>query len=224
MALEVAQARAAARRRGRESRRPRLAGEHRRREGAADLAHRLAHDAQQVAAGVVGDERRDDLGVGGAVELDALADQLVAQLVVFTRLPLWPRATVAVARAHQGLRVLPGWRRWWSSARGRWRAAAEPCEHLLVEHLRDQAHVLDDRDLALVGHGDAGALLAAMLQGVEAEEGEARHVVLRREDAEDAATVAEVVIPVSSRRLGQGLVGPCELAHGHDSVVRSHPW
>ena len=31
-------------------------------------------------------------------------------------------------------------------------------------------------DLAVVGHGDAGALLAAMLQGVQAEEGDAGDV------------------------------------------------
>ncbi len=39
--------------------------------------------------------------------------------------------------------------------------------------LRDEVHVPDGRDLALVGHGDAGALLSAMLQGAETEVGEA---------------------------------------------------
>ena len=55
----------------------------------------------------------------------------------------------------------------------------------------DEAQVLDHRDLAVVAHGDAGALLAAVLQGVEAEEGEARDVAPRRVDAEDAAAVVE---------------------------------
>ncbi len=67
-------------------------------------------------------------------------------------------------------------------------------EGLLVEDLGDEAHLLDDGDLAVVGDGDAGALLAAVLQGVEAEVGEARDVVPRREDAEDAAAVAEMIV------------------------------
>ena len=68
------------------------------------------------------------------------------------------------------------------------------CEHLLVEHLADEAEVLDDGDLAVVGDGDAGALLAAVLQGVEAEEGEARDVASRRVDAEDATAVVETIV------------------------------
>ena len=60
--------------------------------------------------------------------------------------------------------------------------AGEPREDLLVEDLRDEAHVFDDRDLALVGDRDAGALLAAMLQGVEPEEGEPGDVAARGED------------------------------------------
>ena len=80
--------------------------------------------------------------------------------------------------------------------------AAEALEHLLVEHLADQAEVLDDRDLAVVGHGDAGALLAAVLQGVEAEEGQARDVEPRRVDAEDATAVVEMIV-VQNARFGQ---------------------
>ena len=45
-------------------------------------------------------------------------------------------------------------------------------EVALVEDLRDQAHVLVDQDLLAVADGDAGRLLAAVLQGVEAEVGE----------------------------------------------------
>ena len=50
----------------------RVAAHDRRREGAADLGDGGAHGAQQVALRLVGDERRDHLGVGGAGELDAL--------------------------------------------------------------------------------------------------------------------------------------------------------
>ena len=42
-------------------------------------------------------------------------------------------------------------------------------------------------DLAVVADRDAGALLSAVLQGVQPEEGETRHVAPRRIDAEDAA-------------------------------------
>ena len=42
-------------------------------------------------------------------------------------------------------------------------------EAALVEHLRDEAHVLDDGDRLAVAHRDAGRLLPAVLQGVEAE-------------------------------------------------------
>ena len=42
-------------------------------------------------------------------------------------------------------------------------------EPALVEHLRDEAHVLDDGDRLAVAHRDAGRLLPAVLQRVEAE-------------------------------------------------------
>ena len=60
--------------------------------------------------------------------------------------------------------------RWWSSGRGRSRL--RPLEGLqrgLVEDLRDEPEILQRRDAPAVGHGDAGALLAAVLQGVEPE-------------------------------------------------------
>lgn len=41
-------------------------------------------------------------------------------------------------------------------------------ERLLVEHLTDQAEVLEDQYLRSIGDGDAGGFLAAMLQRVEA--------------------------------------------------------
>ena len=78
-------------------------------------------------------------------------------------------------------------------------------EHLLVEDLRDEAHVFDDRDLAFVGHGDAGALLAAVLQGVEAEEGEAGDVAAGGDDAEDPTGVVKAIaLHGAPRRAGRG--------------------
>ena len=97
--------------------------------------------------------------------------------------------------------------------------AAEALEHLLVEDLADEAQVLDDRDLAVVGHGDAGALLAAVLQGVEAEERQPRDVAPRRVDAEDAAAVMETIVVQGARSgrsgepLRERLISRMELAH-----------
>ena len=134
-------------------------------------------------------------------ELDALGDELVAQLRGVDEVAVVTQGDdVAVAAAHQRLRVLPV-----AGAGGAVAhvadgvLAAEALEHLLVEHLADEAEVLDDRDLAVVGHGDAGALLAAVLQGVQPEEGQARDVVARRVDAEDATAVVETIVVQDAR-------------------------
>src|SRR5262249_57903700 len=66
--------------------------------------------------------------------------------------------------------------------------AAGQCRQAdLVEHLRDEAELLLGRDPAAVTDGDAGRLLAAVLQRVQREVGEPRDVAVRRVDAEDAA-------------------------------------
>jgi hypothetical protein len=52
------------------------------------------------------------------------------------------------------------------------RARIDPSPRSLIsagEHLRDQAHVAVDPHVDAVRHGDARRLLAAMLQGEEAE-------------------------------------------------------
>ena len=123
--------------------------------------------------------------------LTPCARQLVAQGRGVHEVAVVPEGDrAAVAPAHEGLRVLP--RR---PPRGRVahvadrHLPAETGQRLLVEHLRDEPHLLDHRDLTVVGDGDPGALLTAMLQGVEAEEGEARHVAFGRDDPEDPATV-----------------------------------
>ena len=45
--------------------------------------------------------------------------------------------------------------------------AVERREAALVEHLGDEAHVLDDGDGLAVAHRDAGRLLAPVLERVE---------------------------------------------------------
>ena len=50
--------------------------------------------------------------------------------------------------------------------------------------------------------GDPGALLAAMLEREEAEEGQARDIIPGRIDAEDAAFLVEIVALVGRDRIG----------------------
>ena len=66
------------------------------------------------------------------------------------------------------------------------------CERRLVEGVGDLAHRARDAQLLAVGGGDAGALLSAMLERVEAEVGEIRRFGVT-EDAEDTALVFEFV-------------------------------
>ena len=79
--------------------------------------------------------------------------------------------------------------------------ALERGQRGLVEDLRDQAHVLVDQDLAAVADRDAGRLLAAVLQGVEAEVGQLGDVLAGGPDPEDAAGVlGSLVVGVERRR------------------------
>src|SRR5262249_36780395 len=56
---------------------------------------------------------------------------------------------------------------------------------LLVEDLRDEAHVAQRGDASLIGDGDAGRLLAAALQRDQAEVRDARDVAFGRANAEE---------------------------------------
>ena len=83
------------------------------------------------------------------------------------------------------------------------RSPLEPAQLLLVEDLRDEAHVAEHGQPAAVGDGDAGRLLAAVLEREEAEVREARDVALGRADAEDAAHLEESPPrPAAARRAG----------------------
>ena len=65
-------------------------------------------------------------------------------------------------------------------------------QRLAVEDVGDVAHRPRDAHLLAVGRGDAGALLAAVLQRVEAEVGHVGRFGMA-EDAEDAALVLEFI-------------------------------
>ena len=70
------------------------------------------------------------------------------------------------------------------------RAARQARQARLAEDVGDVAHLPLDVDLAVLERGDAGRLLAPVLEGIEAEVGEVGGI-LRIADAEDAAFVGE---------------------------------
>ena len=81
--------------------------------------------------------------------------------------------------------------------------ALEPADHLgLVEVVADQAQAALGMEMRAVVGDDAGGLLAAMLQGVQAERGQRRGVLVA-EHAEDAALLAK-----ACRRAGHVPLGP----------------
>ena len=67
--------------------------------------------------------------------------------------------------------------------------AAQRLKARLGEHLRYEAHVLEDDDMAAITYRDAGGLLASVLEGIEAEVGELRDVVAGCPDAEHPAGI-----------------------------------
>src|SRR5579871_6408619 len=73
--------------------------------------------------------------------------------------------------------------------------AAEPAEDLLVENGAQQAHLFVRTDRAAVGGGDAGRLLAAVLEGVQREEREPGRVASRRKNPRYPAHVLRVYQP-----------------------------
>src|ERR1700710_1881128 len=72
-----------------------------------------------------------------------------------------------------------------SSAAARARdVATQAAQRGLVEDLAHQAEVLVDHDRGAVGHRDAGRLLTAVLEGVQAEIGQLRDLLTRCPDPE----------------------------------------
>ncbi len=117
----------------------------------------------------------------------ALGDQpLVAgaggELGGVDQVPVVPQRNPGAGRGvpEDRLRVFPG-----GVAGGRVAAVADSdvarhgAQRLLVEHLADQAEVLEDQHLGSVGDGDACGFLAAMLQRVQAVIGEFGDVLAR---------------------------------------------
>src|SRR5690606_22589052 len=72
--------------------------------------------------------------------------------------------------------------------------SVEGVERRVVEDLRHQTHVLVDEDLLAVADRDAGGLLAAVLQGVDAEVRQLGDVLTGRPHAEDTTGVLGTLV------------------------------
>ena len=120
--------------------------------------------------------------------------QLGAELDRVGQVAVVGERDLAAVVAPDRLGVLPG-----AAAGGRVadvadrHVAGQRPQLLLVEDLGDEAGVAQGRDVAALAGGDPGRLLAAVLERVEAEVGEAGDVVPGRVYAEDAAFVARSI-------------------------------
>ena len=147
-----------------------------------------------VPARGVGDELDDDLGVGGGLEVGAVALEAGAEVAEVDQVAVVGDGDEALGGVDaDGLgveqrRVAGGG----VAGVADGHVAGELGEHFVGEDFRDQAHALDVGEMLAVGGGDAGRFLAAMLEGVEAEIGLARGVGMAV-DGDDAAFFAELV-------------------------------
>ena len=170
----------------------RVLAQHDRRERAADALHRV-HRALGERAGVVRDERADDLGVGGRAEPHAL-------LHAAPRAARWCSSGCRCGRARRcGPGGAPRSAASSSSAPSRWSSSAHArsprgpggaCSLPSSKTCATRPMSLHGGHAPAVGDGDAGALLPAVLQRVEREVGQAGDVAAGRVDAEDAAHAA----------------------------------
>ena len=175
----------------------RVLGHHDRGEGALEPRRHLGERVLDALGRVRGQERGDDLGVGGAAELDAGVGELRVELDRVDQVAVVGERHLAAVGAPHRLGVLPRRRAGGGVAHvPHGHLAAQRPQLLLVEDLRHETEIAHGHDVALVGGGDARRLLAAVLERVQREVREAGDVRLGRVDAEDAALVARTVAEV----------------------------
>ena len=169
-------------------------GHHHGRVGALEARHHRGDGVLDRPGLVDGEQRGDDLRVGGAAERDPALAQLVVELDRVGQVAVVGERHLAPVVAPDRLRVLP------RAAAGRRVAdvadrhvAVERAQLLLVEDLGDEPGVAQGRDVPALAAGDAGRLLAAVLERVEREVGEPGHVVAGGVDPEHPALVARTV-------------------------------
>ncbi len=155
---------------------------------------------------------QDHLGVGGRLHHRAVAHELAAQRQAVGEIAVVAdREAAAVEFGEQRLHVAQD-----GLAGGRiahmadCRHAGQAVDHLAAgEGVADEAHPPLGMEALAVEGDDAGRLLAAMLERVQAERGD-RGGVGMAEDAEDAALLAQ---PVAVKIEGVGVGGGGPLAH-----------
>ena len=189
-------------------------------EGPAHVRQLVDSSRQHRLALVGGQQRGEQLGVGGGVHQGAQRQGAGPglgvrdpdrELVGVGQVAVVAQCQVAGGGGAEGrLGVLP------DAGPGRGVAAVadghvtlQGGEDALGEDLRDQAHLLVDHDLVAVADGHAGRLLAPVLQRVEAEVGELGDLLVARPHPEDAARVLRPLI------VGVELVGEHPIAARH---------
>ncbi len=183
------------------------------REGTAQPRQHLEGALLERGVGVVREERGDQRGVVGrlldaaAVELELAGrtgqggDHLLDLVGVDQVAVVAERDRAVVGGAERRLGVLPGAGAGGGVARVADREVAlERLQRRVVEDLRDQAHVLVDQDLPAVADRDARGLLAAVLQGVEAEVDELGDVLAGSPDPEHPTGVLGTLVERVERR------------------------
>src|SRR5262249_1377143 len=142
---------------------------------AADLEERFRNGRGERRRLRPRDEVEDDLGVRRRREESALGLELPADLTGIDEIAVVgerKRATTAREDDRLGIRELRSAGRRVADVADRG-AAGQTRQARLVEHVGDVAHLALDPYFGAVERGDAGRLLAAVLEGVEAEVGEA---------------------------------------------------
>ena len=137
----------------------RVAGEEKQAVGAVDPGQGAAEGGVEAAAGGAHQQATEHLGVAGGDELDALVRQLGADLPGVDEVAVvgeHDRADLAVLEAHR-LSVGEPWAARRAVAGVTDGDVADQVAHdLVVEDLRDQAHLLVHQDVEPVAHRDPG--------------------------------------------------------------------
>ena len=131
-------------------------------------------------ARVIANDLARDLGIGIAAEFNALADEVGSDAIrIYQRAVVGKRNKHLVDGRHMRLSTHPAahaaTRRITAMANGNF--AAQRRQRAFVEYLGDEPQVFRNRHGVAIAHRNARALLAAVLQGLQAEACKPRHVV-----------------------------------------------